>query len=237
MTLLTICQDVAAEIGTFETPSTIVGNNNETAGLLLAMAKREVQTLARLADWTELTKETTFSTVASQEAYTITGDVGLSDFDRIVDGTMFDRTNRWEVSGPVPAQRWQRIKADNVQASARLFWRIRGGSILIYPTPSDVRTIYFEYVSAHVVEDSGGTGQATWAADDDVCVLPERLVTMGLRWRFLQRHGMPYEDQFNEWASETERAIVRDGGKRVLDLSGMKAPLGIANFPESGYGA
>lgn len=48
MTLLTICQDAIEEIGGFQTPSTIIGNADNDAKLLLRCASRVGRELERV---------------------------------------------------------------------------------------------------------------------------------------------------------------------------------------------
>ena len=60
MSLLTICQNAAEEIG-LNKPSTIIGNTNATAVRLLRHATRTGAVMAK-KNWHELIKTVTFST-------------------------------------------------------------------------------------------------------------------------------------------------------------------------------
>jgi hypothetical protein len=59
MTLLTMTQQALREVGEFEVPATIVGNNNPTAVQMLALAQREGRELSRRHQWQRLLVEKT----------------------------------------------------------------------------------------------------------------------------------------------------------------------------------
>lgn len=213
MTLLTICQDAVNEIGDFEVPSTIVNNTNQTAVQLLALAKREIRTLARRHDWSDLVTVHTFATVADTQSYSLP-----SDFGWIISESVWDRTNDWKVRGPLTPSQWEQAQATDIASAAWLWWRIFGGSMYLYPTPSAVATIAYEYVSSNLT--SAGN---TWTADSDTFLLDEELATLGVRWRYLKAKGFPYEEEFNEYEMEVKKAIARDGGSTGLNLDGRSA--------------
>ena len=65
MSLLTICQTVAEEIG-FTAPTSIVGSSSKTAKQLLRIVNRSGQKLARFP-WVILQKENTFVTASDTD--------------------------------------------------------------------------------------------------------------------------------------------------------------------------
>lgn len=206
MTLLTMTQQALREVGEFEVPATIVGNNNPTAVQMLALAQREGRELSRRHQWQRLLVEKTEPMVASQEAYSLP-----SDFRYALNMVWFDRTTRRSMPGPLRADQWQYLKAQNIGAAADRYWRIRGDQILIYPTPDTTDTFAYEYVSTHFCESSGGAGQASWAADTDVGRLDEEIMTAGLVWRFLESKGLPYQQAQAGYERTLAREMARDG--------------------------
>ena len=239
MSLLSICQDVADDIG-ISKPTIIVGNTDQTATRLLAQAKAALKSLGNKYSWLSLVTEYTFSTVASQEDYDLP-----SDFARLENQTLWDRTNFEELRGPLSPQQWQEYKS-SILASTVTVWkkyRIRNvsGSVKfsIHPTPDAADDLVFEYVSANYCQTSGGTGQTTWTADTDVGVVDEDLIFLGTRWRMLRRLGMSYAEEQAEYENELEMAISRDGGAAVLSLDQgpfyrLLSPYD--NIPDTGYG-
>ena len=235
MSLLSICQGALREIGELEVPTSIVGNANLTAVQMLALAQREGRELSRRTVWQALVKEKTFTVTAAAAQ---TGAIP-SDFRYIVSATWWDRTNKWRMLGPATPQQWQALNSGIVQAGVRRWFRIRGDSMLIYPTPTNTTdTIAFEYVSDQWCETAGGTGQSAWAADTDVGVLSEELMQMGLAWRFLKAKGLAYAEELASYEREVDKAIARDGGMPTLNMAGAPGytDLGL-NIPDTGVGS
>lgn len=60
------------------------------------------------------------------------------------------------------------------------------------------------------------TGQETYQRDTDYCLVEEKLVELGMRWRWLDSVNMDYSEAFREWDRECDKALGRDGGRAVL---------------------
>ena len=187
MTLLTIVQDAAVSLG-LNKPSAVIGNTTDYIVELLEKCNNEGKEQARGGKWQELTKEASFNTVSSTESYALS--TIASDFLYLLNNTMYDRTNDWKITGVLTPQQWQSAKVDNV-ASPYSCFRIRGGNILLYPTPTDERTIYFEYVSKNWLTDSTGANYYdSWHADTDVSLIDEHIILLGVIWRWKQSKGL-----------------------------------------------
>lgn len=240
MSLLSICQGVA-RVTPVEIPTVIVGSTNETASLLLACAQDEGEALSRRTDWVTQTKEHTFTTTSGVADYALP-----SDYRWLVGDTVWDRANYWDMRGPLSPQQWQAHKSSILANTATTWKRYRirsvSGTVMfsIHPTPdTSSETLVYEYGSKNWCKSSGGTGQTSWMADTDEGILDEYLIRLGVKWRFLKRLGLAYEEERLEYEDQVERAIAKDGGAPVLDLS--KRPvlhlLGSQNVPETGYGS
>ena len=235
MTLLSMCQGALREIGEMEVPTSIVGNTNLTAVQILNLAQREGRELSRRYDWQALVKEKTFTTTAAAAQ---TGSIP-SDMRHIVSATWWDRANYWRILGPASEAQWQALNSGIVTAGVRRWFRIRGDSFLLWPTPTNTTdTIAFEYVSNQWCETSLGTGQSAWAADTDVGVIDEELMQMGLVWRFLKAKGLMYADEIGSYEREVEKAIARDGGMVTLNMTGAAGYTELGtNLPDTGFGS
>ena len=195
MTLKTICQNAADEVG-LGRPSTIIGSSDTTARRCLRYAIRTGNELVK-CNHPYLIKEHTFSTVASQVEYS-----PPSDFDHFVPDTHWNRTTNRR-NFPILPNEWQFFQSGLATVSINDRFRIRGADkeILIEPTPTAVETIAFEYVSKNYCESSGGTGQSVWTADTDVGVIDEEVFELGIIWRLLNRMGQPYAEEKAEYQS------------------------------------
>lgn len=218
MTLLSIIKDVSEDIG-LTAPTTVVGNTDKKVVQLLQMAQREGRQLGDRYAWSAMLKETTFTQSAAADQGVIQGTiVSDSDFDYIVNDSMWNRTTQLPILGPLGARDWQALQAFPVTGPYPQF-RIQGGKIFFSPVGENATdTIAFEYKSKNWCESAAGTDQSKWQADTDAGLLNEELMTLGIRWRWFQRKGLDYAEDFNMYESRVADAMARDGGKRNLRL-------------------
>lgn len=233
MTLLSICQDVADEVG-FKQPTSIVGASDNLARQLLRLANREGRELSQAGPWEALVKEYTFTLATSDQDYALP-----SDFRYIIPSTTWNRDNKRIVINPVSSQEWQFLKGWTAIQGLNLRARIRDGQLEFEQTITSAdngKTIAFEYVSKYWAESSGGTAQEDFAADTDVSKLDEELVTQGVVWRFKKAKGLDWQPDFQTYTNLKNKQMARDGGSRILRLSQpAEAALGV-NVSDRGYG-
>lgn len=236
MSLLTIAQAVAEEVGV-NPPSSIIGNNDRTAKQLLRFINREGKILAK-HPWTALQKEHTFTTVASQAAYALP-----DDFEYMISDTAWDRDNYWRMRGGLSAQQWQVYKSGLVANTAtrrRFRIKVTAGVRQFYvdPTPSDTADLVFEYVSnAWCTSSDGATFRTAMTGDTDVAILSEELIELGAIWRYLNRKGLQYAEERAEYDRQVEQMLARDRAPGVVTLgSPPNIPEWRMNVPEGNFG-
>lgn len=213
MTLLTMVNEAQ---GLLSSPrsNVVVASTDLNVRLLTSIANQEGRELARRYAWESLITEKTFTSVAAA----IQTNAVSSDYDHIVNHTMFNRSQNRRVTGPLSAQEWQAQQALSASLLTDAF-RIQGGDILITPTPDAGDTYAYEYLSKNFCQSSGGAGQSAWTADSDTGVLDETLMVLGLIWRFRKARGRDYAEEFNTYEKEVDQAIMRDGGRRALNYA------------------
>lgn len=214
--ILAIVQDAADRIGLVR-PSAIIGSSDPQVRQLLAFANQEGRDLARRHGWQAITKEKTFTTVAAEEQTSAIP----TDFDRLVSGTVYNRTATRIITGPLTAQEYADYKGRLTSIVYEAF-RIRGSAFLVLPTPSAGQTIAYEYVSKYwcgAASDTSPT-QSAWAADTDIPFLDEELFRLGVTWRFLRSRGLDYAEPFQQYELHLATQMGRDGGTRTLNMGG-----------------
>jgi hypothetical protein len=228
MTLLTICQSVA-RTSKVAVPSTIIGNTQLEAVRLLEAIGSTTNDLLKRIDWEELHAEATITTIASTQAYSLP-----SDYERIVNSTAWNSTNNLQMIGVTTAAEWQNLQnATDGSGSANDWYRIRGGQVLIYPTPSSVESMVYEYIQNTPIESSGGSAQTTWQADTDVPRIDAYLVELGTRWRFRKMLGQPFQQDLEQYNEIGTAVSGFDGGRRKI-LPPGRLPDGVAiAYPET----
>ena len=215
MSLLTVVQDACDRIG-LPRPSVVIGSSDTQVRQLLGLAQQEGKELARRGPWQELVTETTFTATATT---TQTGAIP-SDFDRMLEGTFWNRSQDRRVVGPLTPQKWQMLQTGLYSLVWDAF-RIRGTEILMSPEPTAGDTLAYEYVSKNWLTDaSGSTPRHAWLADDDVALLDEELITLGLVWRFKKAKGLDYSEEYRSYEQLVERKLGNNGAMGIVDLNG-----------------
>jgi hypothetical protein len=226
-----ICRAALEEIGGFEVPASFGGNLNRTAVRCVALLNREGKTLERENRWSELIDTYTFTTVDGQAAYDLP-----SDFRAFANMSQWDRTNSRPLVGPAAPFVWQWLKGDVTAGNTIDRWfRIQGGQLYIHPTPAvDGDTIAFDYYSKNWAVDADGADIATCSSDNDVPKLDHDLLTLGLKWRFLQANGMPFEAEYREYEVIKAECLTDNGGKPLIRLGPSRREW--TNLPDQGFG-
>lgn len=232
MSLRAICQSALREIGGFEVPASFFGNGNITARQCLALVLRDGNTLERENRFASLITTYTFTTVTDTASYALP-----DDFRAFAHMTQWDRTNQLPMNGPAPAHVWQFLKSGIAQGATISRWfRVQGNSLYIHPTPTSEDTIAFDYYSKNWITKQSDSEQVReFYSDNDTCLIDEDLLTLGLKWRFLQAKGMPFEAEYREYESVRDSVMADDGGKGRINL-GRPRPV-FDQIPDTGFGS
>ncbi len=189
MSLLTICQDAASQIG-IAPPVTVIGNPGVDERRMLRFATAIGRELATRCAWQALRAERTFTATAAEEQ----ANAIPAGFLRFSPETLWDRTNGVSVTGPIDPTEYQSRRNDYLFGglSGRMRWFTRrGDALLIVPPPQGGEQMAFEYQSADFCQSASGTAQSAWLADTDTGRVSEELITLGVIYRFLDADGQP----------------------------------------------
>lgn len=236
LTLLQLCNNVADQVGV-ERPPAVIGSTNKTARRMLGLLTLECKLLTERHPWSALIREATITTANGTASYPVE-----SDFDRIIDHTVWDATNYWEMRGSLTPAQWQRAKRSiAAQPTNRRRFRLKWDTVskarevFIDPTPTSADSLIYEYVSVNYCQATGGGAlQSAWTADTDVPLLRDTLLLLGLVWRYRNSRGLPYAEEKNEYERAVMTAIDEDTPAQVVDLAGKSAFY--ANLPDGNYG-
>lgn len=150
-----------------------------------------------------------------------------SDFDRFINGTAWDRTNRWALLGPDSPQLDEYHRSGIVTTGPRRHFRqvgnLAAGTYRLWPPPAVVDTpfqIAWEYISLNWVRVNGGsTLAASFANDADTPILDSQALILGTKWRFLEAKGIPTAASMQvEYLDYVAQLIARDGGAPTLNM-------------------
>lgn len=212
MTCLTLVQTVCSRLG-FQRPGAVVTSPDLQVQQLLALANEEGQSLAEATNWQALRKEATFTTVAAQQQGTLATIAPGSKF--IVNDTIWNRSLRMPVFGPLSPQIWQQNAAMFYQGPWNQY-RIFDDAINFIPTPPAGQQCAFEYVTKYWTV----SGADTFQSDTDAPLLDEQVMILGTIWRFKQAKGLDFTSDLTKYQRQVANLQAREVTKPVLDLGG-----------------
>lgn len=222
-TVLQIINDAQGRLGQSQSGSAF-GSSDKNTLQFLALLNEEGRALRRRYPWQVTIHEGSFTTLAAESQGALDGTIvsTANAVDYILNDVMWDRTTLLPIVGPRSAQRWQQNKALSVGGIYGEY-RLRGGNLIIYPTPTAGDSVYFEYVSKNwLVNQAGDTYYNAVAADTNTPLLDTEALTLGIKWRWLKAKGLEYSEDFNTYEYIVQDLMTRDGTKPVISANSRR---------------
>jgi|SRR5688572_1381092 len=216
-------------------PNTAVSATDIQVIQVLSLLNEEGSKLARRHPWQLLTDEATFTTVATASQGTITAIIGANkNFRKIIDETIWNRTTRAIVLGPLPpAERQGRLAITTAGPYSEYY--IRANTLYFDPVPAAGDSCYFEYLSHNwAISSDGLTRKSSFTADEDLPLFDDELLGAGLKWRWAKAKGLDYNEDFVEYERMVADAITGDATARRIKLDNMVRGLRTGVFVPSG---
>lgn len=215
-TVAEIVSDAALQLGLVSAPiADPYSGASVIATQLAAFLKSEGRKLARKYPWSAIKRTHTFVTVASTATYALPTDLGF-----IIDGTAWDRTNHRRLVGPLSDVDWEYLQSGGVSSIADAAFRVAGDVFNIFPTPSSVRTIAFEYQSTgwtygDFVDDPEEEEDPKAA----VPVFDGDLMTAAIKLAYLKSKGYPYQSAQDEYDTALAEAQGNDAPSPAICIT------------------
>jgi hypothetical protein len=161
-----------------------------------------------------------------------------SDYERIVNKTQYNKSNRWSIIGPKDAQEWQWLKASYVTTGPRMRFRIIGNKFSIWPAPSAKLVLGFEYQSNAWAVDSSGNTKQKLSADDDTSLFPDKLLVLGTKLKYFEIKGFDTTALQNDFNRELSKFMAQNSGADTVSLAPKYPDILLTqnNIPDTGYG-
>jgi hypothetical protein len=214
-TCLQLIQQVCLRIG-INSPNAVVTSSDPQILQLLALSNEEGQAQVARYQWQALRAEATFTTAATQLQGALS--TIAPGYKFILNDTIWNRSTRLPVYGSKSPQDWQRNVALGL-TSPFSEYRIMGESLYFYPVPAAGESCAFEYLSRYWVNKAAGGTSETWSADGDTCVFDDRIMRLGIVWRWKAEKGLEYAEDFANYEREISDAMARDATKPILSMS------------------
>lgn len=162
-----------------------------------------------------------------------------SDYERTVNKTMYNKSNRWSVIGPKTAQEWQWLKASYITTGPRMRYRIIGNEFVIWPASyADNIVLGFEYQSNAWVEAADGTPKTKATVDTDTFLFPDRLLVLGTKLKYFEIKGFDTTTLYADYQRELSKFKAQDAGADTLSMSPRYPNILLTqnNIPDTGFG-
>jgi hypothetical protein len=233
--LLEVVQDVCDEVG-LPRPSAVATSTEQLARQMFSLANAELAELSKRFNWPVLTREYTFPTVAATAQYALP-----ADYRKFLQETIFESTRYYQMRGSLSAGEWQRTKALNLGTLSTARVRIYGNPLKlnILPTPVSVENVVFEYMTKNFAVHADNTETLRYSADNDVALIDEALIRMGLKWRIKHAKGLEFSVDLAEYEAVVAREFAAALAQPALGVGFSRAndgPLTQGYTPENGFG-
>lgn len=192
MSLLTIVQSLAKDVG-MEVPDSVFGNTNRETVEARDFANAAGQEIARRIDWQELRKTHSITGTGAKTAHAMPG-----DFSRLSGGGAVTAAGV-PLPGLISAE-WSTLA--QVEGVPRYYLR-EGSQISLWPYLASGQTAVVQYQSSNWL----GGDRSLYGADEDEALFPEDVLTKGLIYRWRRQKGMPYAD----YEAEYEATLIDYG--------------------------
>ncbi|MGN8022998.1 phage adaptor protein [Phyllobacterium sp. 22229] len=190
--------NAACDVVSLDRFDTVYGNNNPNAQTMIEFAQEAGEEIVRRVDWEKTLK----TAIVPSSPYALD-----ENFQRLITGGAVT-TAAGEFVRPVTnGSEWTVI---NQVPSSQPYCFIRGGKMLFSPAIAGVGAI-IEYVSRNWIL-AGTDEKSKFTADDNTFLFPERLLTMGLIWRWKRQKGLTYDDHLAEFEAALAFEIAADLG-------------------------
>jgi hypothetical protein len=97
---------------------------------------------------------------------------------------------------------------------------ILGGQLQIVPAPATGVVHSYYYISNNIVVGD----KAAFNTDGDAFVLPERLLTLSIIWRWRASKRMEYAEDMQNFEIAMSEETARDKGSRILVAGRQRTP-------------
>jgi len=226
MTVLSACQKAAIRlIG--KKPTTFFSSNNAFELEIQDLATEVATDIAKSYDWRSLTVlnqfqgdgvETSFPMPADYDRMTISGDVHAKNW------------NTWRYNRAYSLDQWLDFQSGLAQVSPGS-WIILGGEMQFSPAITGGEQAQFYYISKNVVQAQDGTRKPEFTTDTDSFVLDERLLTLGLIWKWREQKRLDYSGDKENFDLALDEATGRERGARIIRVGST----GFGPFPFAGW--
>lgn len=225
MTILSVCRDAAVKMNQPQPDSVFSTTDTFAAELLLQAKETAASLLQEEIDWRDLTQLATCQGDASTVVFPLA--TVAPGYQRMVKGAKLhslrfrNATFRWARD----LDEWLYIK-DSLLVGSPGNAVILGGSLQIFPAMPADDTARFYYISNKIVLSAAGTPKVAFTSDDDTFALDERLLYLGVVWRWLASKKMEYSEPLKDFEVAKMAVQGKDKGNTIITVGRQRVSRG-----------
>lgn len=198
-------------------PDAFFGSSDLFETEIADLVNEVAEDVARYQDWQALQKVATLTGDGAVRSFDLPADYGRMMIASEVRSSNFPL---WGFSRYESLDEFLLDEARNFRAAPG-GWITTGGQIKFNPAPTG--TASFPYISSRWAIGEGGTRRAAFEADSDNFVLPERLLKLGLIWRWREQKKLDAAGDQEAFVKALDEYAVSDRGSRVYRYSGRRS--------------
>lgn len=213
--ILTAMQSAAIRL-MGQKPQTFFGASQKFEIELTDLVNEISRDVAQYQDWQALTKVATLNGDGGVTEFTLP-----SDYDRqLLDADVQRSTaSLWGYSHFSNINDFLHTQSTgpNLQPGG---WIIYGGQMRFSPAPSGEAR--FPYITKNRVLGDDGVYKSSFDADTDTFLLPERLLTLGLVWRWRENKKLSAEGDQEAFIKALDEYAAKDKGSNIIRRNGRR---------------
>lgn len=212
MTVLSACQSAFVRL-VGRKPTTIFSSPDQMEIEMGDLSTEVAIDIMKSADWRALTKIHTLAGDGTATAFPLP-----ADYDRMVLGQDVEDGNNWlwGYTAVYDLSEWIRITTSGFTAITPGWWIILDGQMQFSPAPASDAEAVFPYISNLIGRTAASAPIAAFTQDSDSFVLEDRLLTLGLIWRWKAQKGLEYAEDMATYEAALSQAQARDKGSSVI---------------------
>lgn len=232
MTILSVAQKAALSIG-LKQPDVLLSSTDRSVVELANLCNDTALMIAESFDWQALKAQHTITGDGTSEAFAMP-----SDYYRMCETSrMWSSRWTWAIRKVMGVDIWlehQEIPYSYIDGE----WIIYGDEFHFLPVLTSTETVKFFYIKNTIVTPASGSAKTEFTLDTDTFKLSERLLELGVIWRWKENKGLSFDSQKAKYDDLFVKLATRDGGGRSV-VGGTSTNLRGAKiaFPQTVGGA
>jgi hypothetical protein len=225
MSLLSIVKMVMDSNGWPNPIQSVASSQDQNMRQSYALANKALESASFKKDWPILVREHQFETVIGQSVYPLP-----LDFHHLVSPSAVNSDQYYQLKGSLTPIQWYRMAlkgAVNWSTGFRITPFTKEFNIA--PAPTGVQKLVFMYVTMNIATSADGNPVPRYTQDNDVAVIDESLVELGLTWRWRQKKGLDYTAEMAEYNGTLNRAFAQMYGAGETDVGGYSYQRALAD--------